>query len=63
MQLLYPPELVHLPTQIPTRTSVPTSTPPPLNQLTATAQATPWVPPVNLEPRPTWTPLPGEQFP
>lgn len=63
MQLLYPPELVNQPTQIPTLTSVPSSTPPPLNRLTATAQATPWVPPINLEPRPTWTPLPGEIFP
>jgi TolB protein len=63
MQLLYPPELVHQPTQIPTLTSVPSSTPSPLNQLTATAQATPWVQPVNPEPRPTWTPLPGVQFP
>ncbi|HWR66390.1 MAG TPA: hypothetical protein VN364_09750 [Bellilinea sp.] len=63
MQSLYPPELVHLPTQIPTMTSLPTKTPLPLNMLTATAQPTPWLPPVNLEPRPTWTPLPGEQFP
>lgn len=63
MQLLYPPELIHLPTQIPTMTSLPTKTPLPLNMLTATAQPTPWLPPVNLEPRPTWTPIPGEQFP
>jgi len=63
MRLLYPPELVHMPTQIPTLTSLPTKTALPLNSLTATAQPTPWLPPVNLEPRPTWTPMPGVQFP
>ncbi len=64
MQHLYPVELVHRPTQIPTLTSIPTSTPVPLNARTATAQATPWQGlPLNPEPRPTWTPVPGEDFP
>ena len=64
MQQLYPVELVHRPTQIPTLTSFPTNTPLPLNGLTATAQATPWQGlPLNPEPRPTWTPVPGETFP
>ncbi len=64
MQQLYPVELVHRPTQIPTLTSFPTNTPLPLNALTATAQATPWQGlPLNPEPRPTWTPVPGETFP
>ncbi|MBA4400064.1 MAG: hypothetical protein C0396_09410 [Anaerolinea sp.] len=64
MQRLYPVELVHRPTQIPTLTSFPTNTPLPLNDLTATAQVTPWQGlPANFEPRPTWTPVPGETFP
>lgn len=61
---LYPPELVHQPTRVPTITSTPTSTSVPLNSRTATAQAGGrLLAPTNPNPRPTWTPAPGESFP
>lgn len=61
---LFPPELVHQPTRVPTITSTPTSTSVPLNSRTATAQASGrLLAPTNPNPRPTWTPAPGEIYP
>lgn len=61
---LYPPELVHRPTRLPTITSTPTSTTAPLNSKTATAQAgSRLLEPTNPNPHPTWTPAAGEEFP
>lgn len=61
---LYPQELVHQPTRVPTLTSIPTVTSLPLNSRTATAQyAGRLLAPTSPNPRPTFTPAPGENFP
>lgn len=61
---LYPPELVHQPTRLPTITSTPTVTSAPLNSKTATAQAgSRLLQPTNPNPHPTWTPAAGETYP
>lgn len=61
---LYPPELVHQPTRLPTITSTPTVTTAPLNSKTATAQAgSRLLQPTNPNPHPTWTPAAGETYP
>lgn len=61
---LYPPELVQQPTRFPTITSTPTATTAPLNSKTATAQAgSRLLEPTSPNPRPTWTPAAGEDFP
>jgi len=61
---LYPPELIHPPTRIPSLTSTPTATSAPMNSRTATAQAASWLlHPTSPNPRPTWTPQPGETYP
>lgn len=61
---LYPPEIVYQPTRVPTLTSTPTVTSLPLNSRTATAQSAGRLfAPTNPNPRPTFTPAPGENFP
>lgn len=61
---LYPSELVHQPTRLPSITSTPTSTTAPLNSKTATAQAgSRLLEPTSPNPRPTWTPPAQEDFP
>lgn len=61
---LYPAEMIHQPTRIPSLTSTPTITTIPYNSRTATAQVNNWLlEPTYPNPRPTWTPMPEESFP
>lgn len=61
---LYPAEMIHQPTRVPSLTSTPTITTLPSNSRTATAQVNNWLlEPTNPNPRPTWTPMPEEYFP
>jgi len=61
---LYPAEMIHQPTRIPSLTSTPTITAIPSNSRTATAQVNNWLlEPTYPNPRPTWTPMPEEYFP